>query len=315
MATIGSSCVIVVGWLVDYQYEELAMALLRHISFAASMVATLSTIPAQATVIDHNAVNAVSGYSQGTMDQIGHLNYFFSHASVGSNMVEGLNALHTINSGFYQFQTTAASSSPPASALDGLVYELGRGNPGWQEKLNLFEGYLGNGWAGRVDLAMDKFCYVDEDAVAGGYDGYLSRMQGLEQKFVNSGTRLVYATIPLTTGSDGDNILRNNFNNAVRSFVAGSSNRLLFDIADIEAWDANGVQHTFTVNNITYQQLSGGFSADGGHLNVLGSQRVALGFYAVANAALVPEPESYAMLLAGLGLMCTIAGRRRRTAA
>jgi hypothetical protein len=161
---------------------------------------------------------------------------------------------------------------------------------------------------------MDKFCYIDQVANA---DTYLTFMQGLEKKFAGSGTKLVYATMPLTTDSDGGNILRNNFNNTVRSFVAGSSNRLLFDIADIEAWDTSGVQHTFTSGGVTYQQLADGFTTDGGHLNDLGSQRVALGFYGVANASLapIPEPESYAMMLAGLGLMVGVARRRSKTAA
>lgn len=284
------------------------MASLGHISFAVSMVAMLGVLPVHATVIDHNAVNAVSGYSQTTMDKIGGLSYFFSHASVGGNMVEGLDALHAGNSNFYQLQTTGASSSPPASVLGGYVYERDRGNPGWSVKLDLFGQYLGNGWAGKVDLAMDKFCFIDQDANA---STYLSFMQGL----AGAGTRLVYATMPLTTGSDSDNILRNNFNNAVRSFVAGSSDRLLFDIADIEAWDTSGVQHTFTDNGKTYQQLYSGFSSDVGHLNGEGSQRVALGFYGVANASLapIPEPETYAMLLAGLGLISTLARRRSKT--
>jgi hypothetical protein len=116
------------------------MVTLRQISFAVSMAAALSVLPAHAAVIDHNAVNAVSGYSQGTMDKIGSLNYFFSHASVGSNMVSGLNALHASNASFYRFQTTDGSGTPPASSLDGRVYEVGRGNPGWNEKLSLFEG-------------------------------------------------------------------------------------------------------------------------------------------------------------------------------
>jgi len=290
------------------------MASLKHISFAVSMVATLSVLPVHAEVIDHAAVNAVSSYSQSTMEKIGSQNYFFSHASVGGNMVGGLDALHASNSNFYQLQTVAASSTPPASVLGGGVYEFDRGNPGWQAKLDQFNQSLANGWAGKVDLAMDKFCFIDQEADA---KTYLSVMQGLEKKLAGSGTKLVYATMPLTTGNDSDNILRNNFNTTVRSFVAGSGNRLLFDIADIEAWDAHGVQHTFTSGGITYQQLSDGFSSDGGHLNDAGSQRVALGFYGVANASLaaVPEPESYAMMLAGLGLMVGIARRRSKTAA
>ena len=156
---------------------------------------------------------------------------------------------------------------------------------------------------------MDKFCYIDDNANAG---EYLSFMATLEQKLAGTGTRLIYATMPLTTDDDGANVSRSVFNTAVRTFVAGSGNRLLFDIADIEAWDTTGVQHTFVSGGSTYQQLYSGFTSDGGHLNGLGSERVALGFYAVANAALVPEPESYAMLLAGLGVVGVIARRRRR---
>ena len=61
------------------------------------------TSQAHAVVIDHNSVNAVSSYSQGTMDKIGDLNYFFAHASVGGNMVSGLSALHYSNATFYRF--------------------------------------------------------------------------------------------------------------------------------------------------------------------------------------------------------------------
>jgi hypothetical protein len=276
------------------------------------LVAAFGMLQAHAAVIDHNSVNAVSSYSQSTMDKIGNLNYFFSHASVGSNMVAGLDALHSSNAGFYKLQTVSASASPPASVLNGSVYEYDRGNPGWGNKLSEFDQALANGWAGTVSLAMDKFCYIDQDANVG---AYLSFMQGLEKKFAGSGTKLVYATMPLMTGGGSDNILRNDFNTAVRSFVAGSSDRILYDIADIEAWDTTGIQHTFTSGGNTYQQLYSGFTDDGGHPNVLGSQRVALGFYAVANAALVPEPDSYAMFLAGLGVMGVIARRRSRITA
>jgi hypothetical protein len=158
------------------------------------------------------------------------------------------------------------------------VYECQRGNPGWSAKLAIFDRSVRNaGWQQpSVDVAMDKLCYIDEDADPAVYNALMST---LEADF--PATVFVYATMPLTTGEDYANVQRNEYNDAVRAHCA-SSGALLFDLADMEAHDPGGVEHTFQYGGLTYQKLYSGYTDDGGHLNTAGRQRIATGWYAVA---------------------------------
>ena len=102
-------------------------------------------------------------------------------------------------------------------------------------------------------------------------------MTALEAAYPATG--VVYATMPLTTGVDPANVLRNQYNQAVRSYCA-ANNKFLFDIADIEAHDPSGVRQTFVFQGQTYERLNGGYTGDNGHLNAAGQQQVCKGWYA-----------------------------------
>ncbi len=131
---------------------------------------------------------------------------------------------------------------------------------------------------------MDKLCYIDQGANAA---TYINMMMALEAAC--PGTVFVYMTMPLMTSEDSNNVLRNQYNAAVRSHCA-ANNRLLYDLADMEAHDPAGVPYTFTYGGQTYQKLYSGYTSDGGHLNTTGRQRIAMGWYAVA-AQLVPAAK------------------------
>lgn len=265
---------------------------MRH-ALAATLVGLALCVPASGQIVDHTAVDGVASLPQAVMDEIGQQRWLFTHASVGSNMVDGLADLHGSNPARYQLVTEwvgyddglQQAAPPPDPTAPGTVYECPRGNPGWSAKLAIFDSSVRTaGWRQpSVDVAMDKLCYVDEDADPA---AYAATMSALEAAF--PATVFVYVTMPLTTGEDSANVQRNDYNDAVRAHCA-SGGGLLFDLADMEAHDPGGVEHTFQLGGFTYQKLYDGYTDDGGHLDVAGRQRIALGWYAVA-AVLAGDP-------------------------
>jgi hypothetical protein len=260
-----------------------------------SMVFLLPIAPSFAQIIDHTSVDGVASLPQATMDAIGAQKWFFTHASVGGNMLEGMADLNASNPTRYQLLQASVgfnssldrADNPPPSTVAGTIYECDRGNPGWAEKIAIFQNSVNfAGWRSpATPIAMNKFCFIDQDA---NFNQYLNSMAALEATW--PATTFVYSTMPLTTDEDDSNILRNNFNAEVRNYCR-LNGRLLFDIADIESYCPLGIPSTFILDSRTYQRLYVGYSLDGGHLGVIGRQRIALGWYAVA-AAIVSETSS-----------------------
>jgi len=139
------------------------------------------------------------------------------------------------------------------------------------------------GWRlAAVDVVMNKMCFIDQAASAA---TYLASMDALAASY--PATVFVYTTMPLTVDEDADNVLRNLYNRAVRLHCAASG-ALLYDLADMEAHDPAGGEHTFLSGGQTYQKLYAGYTSDGGHLDTdLGHRRLAQGWYAAA-ATLAP---------------------------
>ncbi len=254
--------------------------------FAALLAASAIAAPAAAQIVDHGAIDAVASYPQSVMDAIGQQRWLFTHASVGGNIISGMESLHSSDPTRYQLDPVSVSylsgeervEDPPEPTVAGTIYECQRGNPGWSAKFQIFDNSVRtSGWhLPAVDAAMDKLCYIDQNADAA---TYLQTMQDLEDDYPT--TRFVYTTMPLTTAEDSNNILRNRYNAAVRQFCRDNG-KLLFDIADMEAHRPDGTAVTFTSGGETYQKLYADYSSDGGHLNSDGSIRIATGWYAVA---------------------------------
>lgn len=237
----------------------------------------------QALIINHNSLSAVSKLSATTMSNIVKTYaVYFAHASVGENILTGLQTLRSANSSRYGLRVVAEDDIPPAKTSKGRIYESNRGNPSWQEKVDLFAKAMSRGWASKVNIAINKFCFIDPDVTLQYYAISNSKgtaMSQLEAKYPK--VRFVYTTIPLTTDSDADNIKRNKFNIALRAW-AKANKKILLDIADIEAFGADGKQATFNYKGTIYQRLNAAYSEDGGHLNAAGSKRQATAWYALA---------------------------------
>jgi hypothetical protein len=228
-------------------------------------------------IIDHTNCEWYDSQSQQVFDRVAVLKIYFSHASIGGNIMSGFADLHNDNPSKYPLSKTGAGESPPAQTTNGMIYEYPRGNPGWSAKVSDFETYVQNGWHDpKVDIAMNKFCYIDQDADLA---TYLDSMNSLEAKYPD--TKFVYFTMPLSTENDTNAVRRAGFNIDLRNWMDIQNNKLFFDLADIESNSPGGVHQTFTYKGTTYENLYPEYTSDGGHLNEDGSRRAATGLYSL----------------------------------
>jgi hypothetical protein len=235
---------------------------------------------------------------QSLVDRVTSLKIFFAHASVGGNVMDGFSALHTANPSRYPLNQSSAGDTPPGTTSSGTIYDYARGNPDWSVKVSDFEDYIDNGWHyAAVDIVMNKFCFIDQSA---NWTTYRDSMLALEAAYPT--TKFIYWTMPITTSSDSDEVLRAQFNQNLRNWIATQDKKILFDIADIEAWSPSGVHQTFTYDEQIYEQMYADYTDDGGHLNAAGSERVATGLYSLFGLAnfvpgLRPNSLPWLMLL------------------
>jgi hypothetical protein len=256
----------------------------RALGFACGLGAAGLAGWAQAAniVVDHTNWNWYAGQTTTVTEAVGTQKIFFAHASVGGYIMQGFGDLHGADAVRYPLAQVASGDTPPSTTVNGTLYEYQRGNPGWSAKVTLFVTYLGNGWhAPKVDFAMHKFCYIDQ---AADWPTYRDSLIALEAAY--PATKFVYWTMPLMTSTDSDEVLRNQFNQALRAWIATQDGKLLFDIADIEAWNPSGVRQTFTYNTTSYDRLADEYSLDGGHPNQTGYDRLATGLYSLLGLAL-----------------------------
>ena len=238
--------------------------------------------PVAAVTVGHGDVDAAAVLPIATLVSVGGQDWYFMHASVGANMVAGMEALALESPERYLLVCDAVGDvePPPGDTGSGVIFENDRGNPGWATKLLWFEEAVRDlGWRDpAVNVVLNKLCYDDWNADP---QAYVQSMAGLEAEF--PATVFVYATMPITSNTNAANVQRALYNDAVRTYCAANG-RLLFDIADIESHDPDGLPVTFTYEGQIYPRMYVGYTVDGGHLNAVGARRVALGWYATAAA-------------------------------
>ena len=273
---------------------------------------------AGATVIDHAALATATNPPAAISAKVGQLRWFFTHASVGGNLVTGLNVLNVEDAVRFPLRIHGydgdngdsayhgavgaegsegggdyRASADPASTSNGFVFECMRGNPDWSNKLTCFSNsVVESGWRfPKVNVAMDKFCWIDPYADPA---EYCAMMAGLEARYPQ--TLFVYMTMPLTTETAGsENDLRNTFNRYVRNFCR-TGDKWLLDLADIEAWTTADVEQTYVSGGTTNQRLVSAYALSPGggdfHLNATGRRRGALGWYGLAQALFSTDRDS-----------------------
>jgi hypothetical protein len=214
---------------------------------------------------------------------------FFAHQSVGQNIVEGLSALQkedrAAGPAIVDVKNTAASSGPFFAHA-----RLGRnGDP--KSKTDAFVAAMESGLGDRVDVAFQKYCYVDIDAhtdVPQVFAYYRQAMARLRERFPK--TVLVHVTTPLMVVQSGpkaiikkwlgrmpdhyaDNIARERYNDLLRREFGGREP--VFDLAALEASAAGHAPAPVRFREQPVYALLPESSTDGGHLNDAAQRRVA----------------------------------------
>jgi hypothetical protein len=227
---------------------------------------------------------------------------FFGHQSVGYNVVDGIRGLAGKNGPVVLKILETTNPDEFSTPLFAHAAIGKNGDP--LSKSTAFSDLLLGRLAGRVDIALVKFCYVD---ITGNSDlkkvmaGYEISAESLKREFPN--LVIIHVTVPLNARSmglrssikrlfgypewvDESNIKKNEFNRILTKRYEGKEP--VFDLAAAESSYPDGRRSSFIRNGQIYYSLAPEYTDDGGHLNALGRKRIAEQFLiTMANAAKV----------------------------
>jgi len=220
------------------------------------------------------------------LESAGKVRVFFSHHSVGGNVLAGVRGV-----------SAAAGSDLKVVTLDDAGTASGRvwieavggenGDP--NGKVDFFARTLRQP-AFKPDLALMKFCYIDFDRdtdVNAVFNYYRDALVALKKD--RPDVRFAHATVPLRVtptgvkstisrvlhrevGQDVANVKRAEFNRRLMETFAGDP---IFDLSRAESTRADGSRETFRYQGKDYYSLVPAYSSDGGHLNELGQRLLA----------------------------------------
>jgi hypothetical protein len=164
------------------------------------LASVILACPILAQVVDHRAIAQVESLPQETIDQIARSRWYFIHASVGDNIMQGLRDLNRAEPLRYPLAVCTLTSNfvPPVPTVAGSAYEHHFSS----DKMPQFQSMVNsNGWqVPAVDIALMKFCYLDglATSLTPGPQlaaQYVAMMASLEQRHPD--TVFVYVSMPL----------------------------------------------------------------------------------------------------------------------
>lgn len=221
-------------------------------------------------------------------DSLAQKKVFFGHQSVGRNVIEGLEkVLLSVPSIRLRIEETAEPGDFQAPVFAHSRIGQNRDPRG---KIDHFRRLLESGIGQAVDVAFFKLCYVDVDRstdIEGLVDHYDKTLAELAQTYPN--LVLLPATVPLTNETPGikakikrilgrgpalkaDNAKRNLINDHIRKKYGTA----IWDLADAETTTAQGGNTAVRDSRGTIYLMNPEYTIDGGHLNAIGSQIVAI---------------------------------------
>jgi len=226
--------------------------------------------------------------SQDRWDVLSQKKIFFGHKSVGANIIEGLNEVMAQRP---KIKLNIRETTDPVDFLGPIFAHspIGR-NKAPLSKVDRFREIMESGVGLAADVAFFKFCFVDIDHETDAeslFERYVELVDSLEKRFPD--LKIVTFTVPLLSKPVGikarlekilgrlpwyeeDNIKRNLLNDKLRARFTNA----LFDLAAIESRIDDSKRATFRADGKAYELLYRPYTDDGGHLNSIGRQIVAI---------------------------------------
>ncbi|MGE5398048.1 MAG: CARDB domain-containing protein [Chitinophagales bacterium] len=186
-----------------------------------------------AIIIDHNSTKLTQIPAEWIVEAKENLHIAYGHTSHGSQIISGMEGLVDFKDETYAFNNggTDGKLDLRDSVFSG-AYDLG--NPDRTAWVQATKDYLKD--HSDVNVVMWSWCGQVGWATAQDIDLYLSQMNNLESQYPN--VRFVYMTGHLDgTGVSGN---LNQRNEQIRTYCR-TNNKILYDFADIESYDPDGV--------------------------------------------------------------------------
>jgi uncharacterized repeat protein (TIGR01451 family) len=196
-------------------------------------LALSSLAGAQPIIVDHQATRLSAIPSSWITQAKSTLHIAYGHTSHGSQLVEGMDKLYDWKGSLYAFSETATSG---ALHLDDYAFSGASdlGNPNFTAWEAATRSYLNT--HPQTNVVIWSWCGEVSGASAANISTYLSLMSGLERDY--PAVKFVYMTGHLDGSGKAGNL--NQRNEQIRSYVR-ANNKILYDFADIESFDPDGL--------------------------------------------------------------------------
>ena len=216
-----------------FTYRIMAYREAEYSAYSNEASATIASPQPADVIIDHSCTTLNHIPDQWITQAKKTLHIAYGHTSHGSQIVTGMQGLAALKGALYSF-----NSGGTGGALDlrdtpfSGAYDLG--NPDRTAWDTATRTYL-NAYP-EMNVIIWSWCGQVSNATAGDIDTYLTLMNSLELDYPN--VRFMYMTGHLDgTGLTGNLHLRNE---QIRAFCR-ANNKVLYDFADIESWNPDGV--------------------------------------------------------------------------
>jgi hypothetical protein len=189
--------------------------------------------------IDHNAANINAVPAQWIDNAKSKLHIAYGHTSHGSQLIDGMSGLASWKGSRYSF-----NNGGTGGALDLHDYAMGGDCGYYPDWVNNTRAYLNTPANADVNVIIWSWCgQASSQTAQSMIDNYLAPMTQLELDYPN--VRFVYMTGHLDGSGSAGNL--NKRNQQIRTYCQ-ANNKTLFDFADIESYDPDGLVNYMTFN-------------------------------------------------------------------